>query len=312
MSLTKAREIARQKDRFIEKRRQVLASSITALQKRMLTRIIDRVISKLELEEGNIKRGTTNMALSAEVDKVFKEAERDIAVIMKGVVSDYAQLTELNRSYYSSYNKALSESVAKTVERQMNLRIGINSNGEPMKDGFIDSFIKDKTVARNVKNTVLSAVMNGTPIRNITTTLTDVLTGTDKAAGALERHFKTYLYDTYSQFDSETGNAYAVQLDLNYGLYEGGLVEDSRPFCVERNGKVFTREEVQAFGTSKDKFGGYVNKKEGLFQGKNKDYVPERDRGGYNCGHYFNWVTYAIARSIRPDIPRSKFDKKTA
>lgn len=310
MSFDKARETSRLKDKFIEQRKKVLASNVSALQKKVMTAILDRVIDKLDTEGKNIKNTNDNVSLVNEVDRIFKEAEREVLKLMKGVVNDYTLLYNYNVQYYTDFNTALEQSVMNTVKEQMNLRVGLTKKGDIAPNGFIDSFIKDKSVAQKVKQTVLSSVLNGTPIATLTKALNETVTGTDKAEGALQSHFRTYVYDTYSQYDRESNNGFAVQLALNYAVYEGGLVENSRPFCEDRNGKSFTREEVQAFGTPNDKFGGYTNKKQGEFQGKNKDYVPERDLGGYNCGHNLNWCSYNIAKRIRPDIPKSKFDNK--
>ena len=310
MSFEKAREVSRLKEKFIEERKKVLASGVSKVQKKILTDILDRVIAKLETEGQNITNNNDNVALVSQVDKIFREAQADINKLMKGVVNDYSLLFNYNLKYYNEFNQALKKSVGNTVLKQMNLRVGLTNGGDIAPDGFLDGFIKDRTVVMKVKQTVLSGVLNGTPITALTKSLNETIAGTETTEGILETHFRTYVYDTYSQYDSESGNAFAVQLALNYAVYEGGLVDASRPFCEERNGKAFTREEIQAFGTSKDKFGGYTNKKEGQFQGKNKNYIPERDRGGYNCGHYYNWCSRLVAQSIRPDIPKSKFDTK--
>lgn len=307
--LNKLTEISLLKEKFINERKKVLSSQVSELQKNLYIRLFDRLIAQLDAAEGKLENTPDNIRKAAIVDKVFKDFETDMERVMKTVVSDYNSLLGYNIKYYSKFNVALFKTVQNRVEKSMLARVGYSSDGF-QKDGFIDSFIKDKSVARTVKNTVLSSVLNGAPLKTLQKSLADTITGTQTSSGVLENHFKTYIYDTYSQFDSESGNQFAIQLDLNYAIYAGGLVDASRPFCIERNDKAFTREEVERFGTSKDKFGGYTNKAKGEFAGKNKDYIPERDRGGYNCGHIYNWVSLAIAKSKRPDISVSKYDKK--
>ncbi len=309
--LNKLTEISLLKEKFINERKEILASNVSALQKKLYTRLLDKLIAELDTADGNLKNTNKNINAASLVDKVFKDFETDLSKLMQTVTADYSNLIGLNEQYFRNFNNALFASVKTNVNKAMRARVGYSSAGFE-KDGFIDSFIKDKTLARTIKQTVLSGVLNGTPLKELSKTLNATINGTDKASGILETHFKTYVYDTYSQFDAETGNQFSVQLDLNYALYAGGLVDASRPFCIERNGKAFTREEVQKFGTSADKFGGYTNKSKGEFAGKNKNYIPERDRGGYNCGHLYNWVSYTIAKSKRPDIPKSIYDKQRA
>lgn len=309
--LSKLTEISLLKEKFINERKDVLASDVSALQKKLYTKLFDKLIAALDTEQGRLINSDKNINVASVVDKVFKDFETDLSKTMQGVTGDYTKLIGFNTQYFQQFNAALFNTVKQNVTGAMQARAGFNSKGFE-KDGFIDSFIKDKSIARTVKQTVLSGVLNGTKLSDLTKTLSATINGTDKTAGALDNHFRTFVYDTYSQFDAETGNQFALQIDLNYGVYAGGLVEHSRPFCIERNGKSFTREEIQAFGTPRDKLGGYTNKSKGEFAGKNKDYIPERDRGGYNCGHLFNWVSYTIAKSIRPDIPKSIYDKQKA
>ena len=39
-------------------------------------------------------------------------------------------------------------------------------------------------------------------------------------------------------------NSLAPHLDLNYAIYAGGTINDTRVFCSERNGQVFNRETI--------------------------------------------------------------------
>jgi hypothetical protein len=86
-------------------------------------------------------------------------------------------------------------------------------------------------------------------------------------------------------------------------LYQGGIIATTRPFCKKRNGKVFTRDEIKLFGTSKDKFGGYERKGDGYFKGKYKSgYNPLTDAGCYNCRHFYNWISNRLAIRLRPEL----------
>lgn len=314
--LNKLTEISLLKEKFINERKTVLASNVSALQKKLYKRLFDRLIEALDTEAGAVLKNSRNLSLVSEVDKIFKDFEGDMQVLMKQVMADYNSVLGYNVKYFESFNNALFANVKKQVTIAMNARVGFASDGFT-KDGFIDSFIKDKAVARIVKQSVLGAVLNGTPINTLTKSLNATITGTDKSNGIVDAHFRTYIYDSYSQFDRESNNQFSIGLDLNYAIYAGGLVDGSRDFCIVRNGKAFTREEIQAFGTSRDKFGGYTNKSKGEFAGKwspNQGivYVPERDLGCNNCGHFANWVDYIIAKSIRADISKSKFDRQKA
>lgn len=312
--LNKLTAISQLKEKFIQERKDVLASDVSFLQKKLYKKLFDKLIAALETEQGSIINNNSNIALTSAIDKIFKDFETELSQLLQKVTGDYTKLIGYNQQYFSQFNIALFNSVKKNVTAAMQARAGFNSSGFE-KDGFIDLFIKDKTIARTVKQQVLSGILSGTKISDLTKSLSATINGAGDSPGALENHFKTFINDSYSLFDRETSNQFSFQLDLNYGIYAGGLVGHSREFCIVRNGKVFTREEIRKFGTPQDAYGGYTNKSKGEFAGKwskgqGRQYIPENDCGCNNCGHLYNWVNYTIAKSMRPDIRKSQFDFK--
>lgn len=297
------KELADEKTSLIESERSSLQELVVKAQSKLFAQLYGDLLEVLMTEGGKLTNTNANINSTSAVDRRFKEFEGEMANLADAVVSGYNKVFAHHLTYYRKFDAKALRSMESDMRKAMMKRIGL-AGTKVERNGFIDSMISDKTVARQVKQYVLSAVMNGESLSKFNTGLSTIIKGTDKVSGAIDAHFRTYVYDTYSQFDRESGNQFSVALDLNYAIYAGGLVDDSRPFCVERNGKVFTREEVRKFGTPQDKFGGYSNKKKGEFQGKNKNYIPERDMGGYNCGHTYNWVSYEIAAHIRPDLPK--------
>ena len=71
--------------------------------------------------------------------------------------------------------------------------------------------------------------------------------------------------------------------------------------AIKRHGKLFSREEIEKFGTPQDQYGGYTNKSEGEFQGKTDPYNPFIDMGGYNCRHQYRWISEDLAKNIEPE-----------
>ena len=94
-------------------------------------------------------------------------------------------------------------------------------------------------------------------------------------------------------------NEYANQLQLNYFIYQGGEIKTTRAFCEERNGNVYTREEGASWNSLQ-----WEGQKEG-----NNIFI---DGGGYNCRHYLDWISYELAKQLRPNIERSTYDLQDA
>ncbi|HEY3387541.1 MAG TPA: hypothetical protein VGK46_13585, partial [Saprospiraceae bacterium] len=123
-----------------------------------------------------------------------------------------------------------------------------------------------------------------------------------RGGGLVKSLFEERLPDPYVKVDRFIGKKYATALELTYAIYQGGTIGTSREFCIERNNKVFSRDEIAAFGTPQDEFGGYTDKAAGEFQGKTDPYEPFEDLGGYNCRHFLSFVSDELAFTLRPDL----------
>jgi hypothetical protein len=96
-----------------------------------------------------------------------------------------------------------------------------------------------------------------------------------KSRGRFEGYTNRIVRDTLNNFSGNLTTATAESLGLEWFYYSAGKVEGSRPFCLEREGKYFHREEVESWAGLK-------------WQGKNPQ-TNENNilalRGGYNCMH---------------------------
>jgi hypothetical protein len=77
-------------------------------------------------------------------------------------------------------------------------------------------------------------------------------------------------------FNAEYIQTIADDLDVEYYLYQGTIIADTRPFCEARSGRFFTKEEVQKWPNLK----GW----QGRMAGTNSSTIFIY-RGGYNCRH---------------------------
>jgi hypothetical protein len=87
--------------------------------------------------------------------------------------------------------------------------------------------------------------------------------------------------DSLMQFDASINTAIGKQSGATKWKYYGGTVRDSRPFCVEHAGQVFTDEEIEETWS-------------GSWKGKASG-DPFIVRGGYNCQHHWRPVFDAEA-----------------
>jgi len=106
--------------------------------------------------------------------------------------------------------------------------------------------------------------------------------GRDRLGDNLNRYATQIVQDAIMGFDGQFAKYRADEVGLTSYVYFGSLVRDSRDFCVENAGKIFTEEEIRDIWANT------------TWQGKAQG-DPFVVRGGYNCRHSFqpinpNWV----------------------
>lgn len=96
----------------------------------------------------------------------------------------------------------------------------------------------------------------------------------DRAGRNMRRYASQMVQDSLMQFDASVSVATGKEAGVDKWEYYGGLVEDSRPFCMKHAGKIYTENEINEIWGAE------------AWQGKS-DGDPFIVRGGYNCRHHW-------------------------
>ena len=310
-------EILKRKQAFIDLNRDKLEASVIKLQDKLLNTLLAELIPELEIKDGLITDNTKNYRLLSGLDKIY----RDFTVVSNSLITSQvvkvtAGLTEIGSEYFklvlnedmlSRFDKVVNATVNK-----MNLRIGLR-DGKSIKGGFLDSIVKDQTASTIIKNYVGKSVTGQVDSKEFIKGLSKLVTG-DEKAGLMERQYQRYAYDLYQQYDRAYNTSLAQEFDMRYFLYQGGLIEDSRDFCVAHNNKVWSVDEAADW----DRWMPYMGDYPEGYEIKQKDiydipsylgypgYQPLVDFGGYNCRHGIGFISDELAFSLRPELKGSE------
>jgi len=229
--------------------------------------------------------------LQAALEKV----NRNIAVLIARLESENGQFitTSLNldralamrveiASAYSTYNNAV-ESVLETYQQAATNAItdlGVDFQFSRADVELLDAMVSDTRVqllqygvanAAEISNaTYLSVVTGGTMDDLILKTEQLLVGGTDARGRPLSMYAKTIASTNYMATNNVVNKRVGERLGVNKWKYTGTTIKDSRPFCVERAGKVFTTEEVNSWNSL-------------TWAGKAGDVWV--NCGGWNCRH---------------------------
>jgi hypothetical protein len=288
-----------------EKRIKRLASNRTALinslldkleakvqtgQRELLKRVLNDFVDKMDKDEdGNIKNTLENKRRFSMFDTVYNRFAKDNGLaVVQSIADGVTRIVDFNANYFSAFTgSAQLGAINSNVKETLTAWLGLTTRGNVEPNGYLDTLIKDATVKNQIKNIVLKSVVSQAGYFETKKALQNHIEGTPDKLGALQRYYRNFAYDTFSVVDRTNGKIFADKLKFNYAIYEGGLIETSRKFCEDHNGKVFSREEIAKFKPT-----------EAIGPG----YDPFTDLGGYGCRHHLNWIPDSVAFALRPEL----------
>jgi hypothetical protein len=318
-------ELLAQKQAFIDSNQDQLEKSVIKLQGELLDKIIAEIVPALDVKDGIIQDTKGNYQLLTGLNKLYSDfTQTSVNVIAPQIINTTSGLVSIAENYFkavltseltSKFAKIITDTTLKT-----DLRIGLKG-GKMVLNGFLDTMIRGSSVEMDVKNFMSKSITGQIPTKDFITGFTDLLKGVPREIekdgekviireGRLEKEYKRYAYDLYQQYDRSYNGSVADQLGLNYFLYQGGLIGDSRDFCVCHNNKVWSREEAETWRDWTPSQGvypaGYKIKQKNIYAVPSylgyPGYQPLVDFGGYRCRHSIGYISDELAKSLRPEL----------
>jgi len=273
-----------------------LQSKYVGLQRNLYSLLLARVINRLQVDaSGNILPSDANKVLIINSGYLQRFLDNKATPQVIGILNDsFKRLDTLafdKASLFQNVNQLKAGIQNRTKEV-----LGLKPRGKE-EGGFFSTMRNDKTVYNKVKaqlNFGVSAQLNIDLFKKQTR---DLVLGNDNKLGVIA-NFQELTMQSGSaseMYDRFVQNEYSRAISLNYAIYQGGEIETTRPFCDERNAGVYTREEILDWNNED-------------WEGKKTPNNIILDAGGYNCRHYYDWISYELAVQLRPSIGRSSFD----
>ncbi|OFY62136.1 MAG: hypothetical protein A2V64_10965 [Bacteroidetes bacterium RBG_13_43_22] len=137
-----------------------------------------------------------------------------------------------------------------------------------------------------------------------------VISGSNLYKRDMDWDIKDLVNSFYSINDAVYNRLLGAGFNFRYFIYQGGIIDDSRDFCVAHNDMVWSVEEAEDWAIWTPGKGLYPDG----YQIKQKDisaipsylgypgYIPLIDRGGFNCCHFIGWIPDDLAFKQRPDL----------
>jgi len=287
---------ARRQD-IIHKQSDKLNRQIDRAQNGLLKYLTDIFIPSLPTgPDGQLVYDDQSIFLPSKLDNAYDVFASDyVKPIISGFADNTRKLIMANKGYFATFGEADDQAIEDKVFAGLGLSGAVVAGGS-----LLYNILSDREAVGSIKSVIMSSITAGLTITGLRIAVENLVLRKD--GGLIKNLFEKTIPEPYVKIDRFIGKEYATALELNFAIYQGGTIKTSRDFCIERNNKVFSREEIMRFGTSADKFDGYTDKAKGEFQGKNANYDPLQDLGGYNCRHSYDWVSDELAYYLRPEL----------
>ena len=286
--------LGKQRDNLISSLYASYEATLSKAQGVLFKQFAVEIMDKLEYDEdGKVINNAKNRNVLVSLDKFFKKWNDDTNPRVLNVLLDgVQQIMNFNYGYYSKFNEVPKASLIKLREKALsNVRGWLGMEDNDIKpNGYLDTLVQNDTIKNQIKDAVMKTIYAQDGWNAAKKTLQTIIEGDGSGSlGSLEKYHRNFSYDLYSQIDRATGKTYADDLKFDCAIYEGGLIETSRPFCKEHNGNVYHISEIKKMKPEK---------------AIPPNYNPIFDMGGYACRHHWNWIPPSLAVALRPDIKK--------
>ncbi len=288
---------------FVDQSIQELSLQAKQLQRTFWESFLESVMLSLSVTGKTIRNSPENLHIINSLGEIIDGDIRpgDGQDFLEWYVSQLDGLGDLNQKYFGDSGKI--KKFAKE-NRDRLLRLLGYSNGKIKNGSFLYTLIDFADVYNQLQQKLIGAIFTEHPFDLAGTK--NFIVGPKKVPGretpgAVEKELTTKTFDSFQQYDRQLHFNTAMDLGIEYFIYQGGLIKTSRAFCIKRNDRVFHKDEIALFGTPNDKYTGYTDKSKGEFDGKTKPYNPFVDCGGHSCRHFLDGISSELAEELLKD-----------
>ncbi len=261
-----------------DKATEAISKAVIKTQK-VLFNDIQKELLKLELDsEGLIKQNQANRKILTKVDRTFTKAIKQSGYYesLGSFTDKVGAITAINEKYFdfmldsftidSQYIKSLQKQSIAEIETLL------------ANDGL------EAAIKQPLKQILNINVNTGASFSDMLSQVRQFIVGNPDAEGKLLRYSKQITRDSLFNYSSSLQESVSEKTGLEFYYYQGHVMNDSRPFCIERVGKYFHKKEVEAWAKLE-----WQGKRAGTTSSTIFIY-----RAGYNCLHQIIPVSTVI------------------
>lgn len=234
------------------------------------------------------------------IPKILKEIEgfmldpayqKSVAEFIKA----FEAVSTVHNNYFSLLVKDFKPTKVLEEVRKQSIDATINS----LTEAGVNEYIGKKA-----GELLRTSITSGMKYSDMVDSLRSFIVGDSGADGSLARYAKQITTDALNQYSAQYSATLSQDLGLEWGMYVGSNLTTTRPFCEHLTKKRYIHKSELDTVLNVAIDGVKICSKEipcakttglpsGMIPGTNPDNFII-NRGGYNCGHQFIWVTESM------------------
>ena len=274
-------ELVKRKIKLLET---VPESIVTAAEKaqRDAWRKLGPLLAEMDVDAtGNIRQTEDNIRriglITEELNKVLAGGEyKDAVQSFLSSIDEGVQLTD------DIAKKIDSNFQPDNVQKQL-----LAISKQNAINAFFGSGLRDNVTVPFLEQLTANVAARA-PLNQAVKALQGVIEGTETTDGRLLANVRTTANTAQAIADRSYAAAVNEELGIEYFQYLGGEIPTTRPFCEHREGAIFHRKEIEAWGDGKNS-AGINDIRNGTWAGR-IDGTDSRSIftfvGGWNCRHF--------------------------
>jgi len=260
------------KSKYIEDAFSELEKEVDAMESDMDS-LAQEYLSGFIVDGDSLKNISTNYEKSNESSTIFDKA-------FNTFVGTF--LVSLATKILGSIDITLSDFKTKGIEPIGDERKLVSDmigyvDGKVVKNGYLWRLGKMDILRQKFYDYILMSIVSTQKVNKLLKNAKPIFVSTDKRRSDFASYYGRYAYDSVVQATNSISLYIANERGLDRFEYEGDLSRDSRLFCVEHAGGIYTRADAKKFNEMNWR---------GKIQGV--DFLIAV--GGYNCVHVINWL----------------------
>ena len=200
--------------------------------------------------------------------------------------------------------KNIIESTCRLMYQRIENEIGFTDNP------ILIQILNESNIKMTVKKILYEFVTSNRNLKDCIKELKTVISRSTQYNRDVDWSINDLAHNIYRHYDAAYNMHLAIEFGMRFFGYQGGIIKDSRDFCVAHNNKIWSIEETKTWHLWTPSTGQYPDnykiKSTSIYEVPNylkyPGYDPLIDIGGYCCRHILSFVSDSLAFRERPDL----------